>query len=192
MERVDNIEALGQPTTDLKSLATKPFTTGTDFSFKSCATQICTAVVSGTHTETIHRMVNNMSQFHMTLLQQEDCSPERAGKRDQDQVLTMLSTLNIKVKILQKGNPGNTNNNTRNSSNRGGKKCCKCGSPDHLIEDCPLMKNPGSQGGKTNQGQSRKELEAWRKQVQNGRRSLDSWRQGSFHKGTQVTKGLVG
>lgn len=176
IEKVDQIEASGSSPDDLMNLATEPFTTGSNTTFETFATNVCIQVVKRTCNQTVERMMDTMSVFHRSLVQANDCLPARAGKQDQDQVLSMLSTLNTRVENMQKNNSnssggGNSNINNGNSRNKAGRTCFKCGSPDHFKKDCPQLENCGNQG-QQNMTQKQKQLkngswkniENWRKQ----------------------------
>lgn len=110
-EKVDQIEASGSTLEDLLHLTAKPFTRGTDNTFKTFAINICTKVLNNICGKTCQDLVHEMNTFHNSLLQTDDCAPAKAGKKDKDSILNMLSMLNTKVETLIKKINSNNNSN---------------------------------------------------------------------------------
>ena len=161
-DKVKQIECSGSVPDDLMFLVTKPYTTGTQETFRTFAQQVYTSVVDGAFKGTYIDVVHKMNNFYQNLVQSDDYEPAKGGKKDTDTSILqgMISRFSSQMDKLQVSKSGGGSSSTGGSGNNGkSRKCFKCGSEDHLLKDCPQKDQQGSQSS----GNKLPPIDEWRK-----------------------------
>lgn len=145
IEKVKQIECSGSVPNDLMFLVSKPYTTGTQETFRTFAQQIYTQVVSGTFVGEYLDIVHKMNNFYQNLVQSDDYEPAKGGKKDSDASILqgMMAKLASKMDKLQVSHSSGSGSSSGGSDKK--RKCFKCGSEAHIIKDCP--ENKGQSDG---------------------------------------------
>ena len=128
-EKARQIVGSGNPPPDLKHLVSKPFTTGSDQYFKTHALNVHNKVINHEYSKTWEQMLQEHSHTYQDLVQQADYGPAKGVKDQDDSIHAMIGKLEQKIDGLQTG--------VGASNVAGGRRCYKCGSPGHVIRDCP-------------------------------------------------------
>ena len=150
--KINQIMASGQVIEDLMHLTAKAFISGSHETFRVQAQTMCSQVLNGTCKLTPSTCVMQLTSFCHGLVQPADHEPANVGKEDQDsKIQAMLTAMSARINQLTLG--GNQSGGAGDTS--GGRKCFRCGSPDHLIKDCD---QPDARGT------SKKALAEWRKE----------------------------
>ena len=136
-ELVKQIECSGETPQDLLFLVSKPFTTGTQETFRTFAQQTYTSVIDGTYTGDHVGILTKMNNFYQNLVQSNDYEPAKGGKTDQDisALQGLIAKLQGQVSQIS-STASKSGSNTSGSSNK--RKCFECGSTDHVVKDCPI------------------------------------------------------
>lgn len=132
------IQGSGCPPADLHNLISKPYTTGTEETFRTYALGIHGKVMTGEYMRSWEQMVQSYNLFYQELLQADDYPPAK-GSKDQDDAIHGLIAKAIDRKLeMMKPQAGN---NSDPSQQKGKRTCFECGSEEHLVRDCPRKKN---------------------------------------------------
>lgn len=134
------IQGSGCPPADLHNLISKPYTTGTEETFRTHALGVHGKVMTGEYTKSWEHMVQSYNLFYQELLQAGDYPPAK-GAKDQDDTIHALIGKAIDKKLeMMKQTTGGT---AETGHQRAKRTCFECGSDEHLVRNCPQKKNGG-------------------------------------------------
>lgn len=103
VDLVKQIECSGNVPDDLLFLVSKPYTTGTQETFRTFAQQIYTSIISGDFKDDYQEIVHKMNNFYQNLVQSNDYEPAKGGKKDTDASILqgMMAKLNAQMDRLK-------------------------------------------------------------------------------------------
>ena len=166
-ELVKQIECSGETPQDLLFLVSKPFTTGTQETFRTFAQQIYTSVIDGTFNGGHVEIITKMNNFYQNLVQSDDYEPAKGGKKDQDVSVLQGLIAKLQGQVSQiTSATAKTNNGSTVTGGSSKRKCFECGSEDHVVKDCPTKaeKKQSSTTNGSNNGK-RPPIADWRKKA---------------------------
>ena len=152
MTLIRQIQSSGTEPTDLLFLVSKPYTTGTQETFRTFAQQIYAQIIEGTFKGDHMNIIVKANNFYQNLVQSGDYQPAKSVKKDSDSVLhSLMAKMDSKLNELKMNPEGGLKKKTKS-----GVKCYNCGKEGHIKPDCPSKKK--GEGDQT----KRPPLAAWR------------------------------
>ena len=151
MTLIRQIQSSGTTPQDLLFLVSKPYTTGTQETFRSFAQNTYAQVIDGAFTGDHMNIIVKANNFYQNLVQSGDYQPAKSGKKDQDSIIqSMMAKIDERInKLSVAGGKGKTPKGTKSEVT-----CYKCGKKGHILPKCPDNKDGTST--------PRPDIESWR------------------------------
>ena len=152
MTLIRQIQSSGSTPQDLLFLVSKPYTTGTQETFRSFAQNTYAQVIDGAFTGDFMNIIVKSNNFYQNLVQSGDYQPAKSGKKDQDSVIqSMMAKIDEKINKLSVAGGGKPK--VPRGNNKSEVTCYKCGKKGHISPKCP---------DKEGSTIPKKDIEAWR------------------------------
>ena len=144
-EMAREITGSGNPPDDLLNLVSQPYITGTVDTFKIHALNTHSQVMTKSYPRTWDKLVAEHNAFYHDLVQSGKYPPAKGGQKDADEHIQALVAQAVDKKFgkLVPNKQGQSGGNGKKKQ-QGGRTCYECGSPDHLVRDCPKRKPAAS------------------------------------------------